>query len=37
MDDLEKWGVTVLGNGVHIGKGEKVEVKAMVYGTKKEN
>ncbi|MBQ3393811.1 MAG: glucose-1-phosphate adenylyltransferase [Oscillospiraceae bacterium] len=37
MDDLEKWGVTVLGNGVHIAKDEKVEVKAMVYGEKKES
>ncbi len=36
MDDLEKWGVTVLGKGVSVEDGGKVEVKSMVYGNRKE-
>ncbi len=28
--NVEDWGVAVVGNGVHIGKGAKVEPKAMV-------
>ena len=30
MANVEDWGVAVVGNGVHIGKGAKVEPKAMV-------
>jgi len=30
MADVNDWGVAVIGNGVHIGKGAKVEPKAMI-------
>ena len=30
MANVEDWGVAVVGNGVHIGKGAQVEPKAMV-------
>ena len=30
MDNIDDWGVAVVGNGVKIGKGAKVEPKAMV-------
>lgn len=29
MGDIKDWGVTVIGSGVHIGKGAKVEPKVM--------
>ena len=29
MADIKDWGVTVIGSGVHIGKGAKVEPKVM--------
>ena len=30
MADVNDWGVAVIGNGVKIGKGAKVEPKAMI-------
>ncbi len=30
MDNIDDWGVAVVGNGVHIGKGAVVEPKAMI-------
>lgn len=30
MENIDDWGVAVVGSGVHIGKGAKVEPKAMI-------
>ena len=30
MDNIDDWGVAVVGNGVHIGKGAVVKPKEMV-------
>ena len=30
MENIDDWGVSVVGSGVHIGKGAKVEPKAMI-------
>ena len=31
MEDIEKWGIAVLGNNVTVHKGATVEAKAMIY------
>ncbi|MEA4911636.1 MAG: glucose-1-phosphate adenylyltransferase, partial [Oscillospiraceae bacterium] len=31
VDDIGRWGVAVLGSGVHIGAGATVRAKAMLY------
>lgn len=36
MDDLDKWGVAVIGKGVTVKKGMKIEPKAMYDGEKED-
>ena len=36
MDDLDKWGVAVIGKGVTVKKGTKIEPKAMYDGEKED-
>lgn len=36
MEDLEKWGVAVVGEGVTVGPGAKVGPKAMISQDVKE-
>ena len=31
MEDIEKWGIAVLGNNITVHKGATVEAKAMIY------
>ena len=31
MEDIEKWGIAVLGNNVTVHKGATVDAKAMIY------
>ena len=31
VDDIERWGVTVIASGARIGKGAAIKAKEMVY------
>ena len=36
VDDINRWGVTVIASGATIGKGAKIKAKEMIYNDVKE-